>query len=243
MRNRSTKRDLASTIFTFLALVYVCCFLVPTVRALGLDWLLSRPALGVVSMGILLMPVAYHQLARWWGGQLVRRWAAREGWSAVDSRVDWPWATTGHRVDPPRVRRAFAKGDSVVGEVVWGYGAMREAVDQGKGSGHFVVLRLAQPYPLLGVRRKVRSRDWQPGLADFPRHFWTIFADEQDAAAHIGPELRALHVAGTMPNWVIVGDELYLVEPTSQALTPRSAVALVGQARTVARLVAQMAGS
>ncbi len=174
-----------------------------------------------------------------WARRAVLRWADREGWSAVGSRP-WPWTPTAPGVTEPVVKLALVgavDGSRVtVGVVSWAPSGMLDVAGPAKGSGLFAIVDLAQSYPRLGVRRRTNISRKQPGQDEFDRLHWTICTDAETAIRHVGSEIKHAHLTEKLPEWMITGDQLYVVDRSSQILTPRRARSLARQVIHIADL-------
>lgn len=195
---------------------------------------------GILVGGFLLLLLGL-DLYRRWSGWALSRWARRDGWTTLPVQGEWPWTTTEPGVPAPVVRRALSgtvNGFPVtVGEVTWASGGMLDVAGTAKGHGYFAVLRLPRSYGRLGVRRKLEPHRLRPAQDEFARQFWTICTDAELAVNHIGPDIRTAHLAGTLPEWMLVGNELYVVARGTGPLTPSAATDVVRQACRIADLL------
>jgi hypothetical protein len=101
-------------------------------------------------------------------------------------------------------------------------GAQRHARHRRPGQGHgtFAVLQLPWRYPRLGVRRKLNPDPLQPGRDEFSCQYWTICVDAEMAVNLISDAIKQAHVAGSLPDWMLVGDQVYIVTRHSGPTTP-----------------------
>jgi hypothetical protein len=223
--------------------------------------------LGIVMGGfvVLLLGVVLYRRWAWWA---LSRWAERDGWTRTTGRRDWPWTSMEPGVPAPVVQVALSKsvdGFSVtVGEVTWASGGMLDVAGSARGHGFFAVLRLPHRYSRLGVRRKLHeqivepsgipeneqpenppglvtnaaAQAHDPGRDEFDRQYWTICADADMALNHVGADIKAAHLARSLPDWMLVEDELYVVARTLRPLTPSAATDITRQVRRIADLLA-----
>ncbi|GIH19676.1 hypothetical protein [Rugosimonospora africana] len=227
---------------TVLAAVGVVCGLV--LMRLASRWLAEKlgllPWLGILIGGLALFLLGLDLYGRWSRWALFR-WADRDGWSTLAVHRDWPWATTEPGVTAPVVLCALSKTVDglpvTVGEVTWAPGRMLDVAGAAKGHGFFAVLRLPRRYTRLGVHRKLNPHRLQPGQDEFARSFWTICTDAELAVSHIGPDIKAAHVAGNLPDWMLVNDELYVVARGAGPLKPSVATDLTRQVCRIADLL------
>jgi hypothetical protein len=227
---------------TVLAAISVLCGLV--VIRLASRWLAEK--LGFVTwfavlVGGFALLVLGLDLYRRWSRWALFRWAQRNGWIRVPVQRDWPWTTTEPGVPAPVVLGALSKTVDgfpiTLGEVTWAPSGMLDVAGAAKGHGFFAVLRLPHKYTRLGVRRKLDPHRLQPGQDEFARQFWTVCTDAELAINHIGPDIKAAHVAGNLPVWMLVEDELYVVARGARPLTPSAATNVVRQACRIADLL------
>jgi hypothetical protein len=206
---------------------------------LGLRWLVwyfGPLGYAGIAIAVLALWVFGRYLYSRAAATALTRWAAGNGWSAVEGRTQWPWTASAEPGStPPTVRRALTRNGLTVGAVRWETTAMLDAAGPASGRGFFAVLRLDRTYPRLGVRRKVDTK--RPAADAYDRRYWTLCADADVAVRHIGPDLKAAHAAGRLPDWLIAGDELYVVVRRRLLLTPRSATALIRQISEIAHLL------
>jgi hypothetical protein len=231
-----------SSILTVLGAIGVLCGLL--LIRLASRWLAEKLGLltwlAILVGGFLLLLLGLDLYGRWsrWA---LSRWAERNGWTTAPVQREWPWTTTEPGVPAPVVRRALSKtvdGFPVtVGKVTWAEGGMRDVAGAAKGHGFFAVLRLPRRYTRLGVRRKLDPYRLQPGQDEFARRFWTICTEAELAVNHIGWDIKAEHVAGNLPDWMLVGDELYVVARGKGLLSPSAATDVVRQVCRIADLL------
>lgn len=164
------------------------------------------------------------------------RWGSQEGFVAVEDRHQWPWVTDEPGVPLPVVNQAYAGSVDgfpvTVGHAQWESSGMLDVAGAAKGGGCFAILKLPYPSPRLGVRAKLNVTG-----DEFARQFWTICDDPAFAMAHIGPALRSEHVAGTLPDWMLVGDELYVVIRGRAPITPADIRYAIGKVRRIGDLL------
>ncbi len=175
----------------------------------------------VVGAGLLLLGVV---LYRRWALRATSRWTQQHGWAPVATMRDWPWTTVQPGVPTPSVQYAWSKtvnGFQVtVGEVIWEPSGMLDIAGPAKGRGTFAVLQLPRQYPRLGVRRKLRPDPLQPERDEFSRQYWTICVDAASAVNLISDAIKQAHTAGDFPDWLLVGDQIYIVTRHSGPTTP-----------------------
>lgn len=225
----------------------ICCLGVSTQLAIrsALHGLINQigrlPAIGLIVLAVVLclaVRKAWRRLAR----RRMIRWCAHHGWAPVDNRTEWPWTSQRMKPDDTVVsgtfRTTIAGFPIIVGDISWEFGGPG-GVHKWEGRGVFAVMRLPRAYPLTAVRRR------RTEVADddmFVRKF-RIFIDDVDFADVLtSPTLRRAHVAGQVPPWAIVGDELYAVVASRHPLSPRRLIHLTGQMLHLARLLAIQPG-
>ncbi len=231
-----------SSVLTVLAAIGVLCGLV--LIRLASRWLAEKLGfliwLGMLICGVLLLLLGLDLHGRWSRWALFR-WAERDGWVTLAVQRDWPWATTEPGVSAPVVLCALSKSVDgfpiTVGEVTWAPGGMLDVAGAAKGHGFFAALRLPRRYSRLGVRHKLNPHRIQPGQDEFAQGFWTICIDAELAINRIGPDIKAAHVAGNLPDWMLVEDELYVVARSVGRLSPSAAIDVTRQVRRIADLL------
>lgn len=223
-----------------------CCGLVGIrlVLRLGMRELIHRiGALPVLALMVLVFSLVVigvregRRAARW----SLTRWGARTGWSPVVGRSEWPWTPQQPTADTVTVE--LAVGNTVdgfavtVGELSWDRAGLGGSVEQSQGHGVFAVVRLPRSYPYTSVQRRRNVARRRAGENEFIRRFRIIVDEPYFADQLADPALRDAHLAGRVPPWTIVGDELYAVVASRLPLRPARVVAAAEQALYLVRLL------
>ncbi|KUL40445.1 hypothetical protein [Actinoplanes awajinensis] len=174
-------------------------------------WLVLHPR---IALGALVTGVAGATAA----ALLVRRHRRRRmtravegaGWSPIDPRTRaWPWQglQQGRAVVETAWTRKVDGLPIAAGRVRFSGAAFAGAVRDREGWAIFVVLKLPRPAPSMAWRLPFQY------VGDSPR-------------LH-RPELRWATLHGEIPPWTVLGDELFIVEPSHRWITPADLAAVL----------------
>ena len=172
------------------------------------------PTFGFISLLIIGVFAGRHQL-RLARRRAVIRWGEQNGWSVVGNQRAWPWVRQPYHV-PGNVAVDFAlTGEAgghpvTVGEVRWKSDGFDGVVEQSQGHVVFAVMKLQQAYSAASIRRR-RATRYQGFEEKFDQEYRILLADERMIDRLASVELKAAHVAGRVPPWMIVEDEIYAV--------------------------------
>ncbi|GAB0107193.1 hypothetical protein JMUB6875_61860 [Nocardia sp. JMUB6875] len=184
--------------------------------------------------------------------ELIRGWAGLHGWMFQERSVA-PWTA---RL-PGRNRRGL--GVTVTGQLGGRWVTVAEySYETSSGSGEsssttthryiVAVVLLDRPHPPLAVRQRglvsqfgralFGDKPTATGNVLFDARFRIDAADPSHAKAMVGPNLVAAHIAGAVPQWSLVGNELLTYTPVSGKLRdPRQIPWYAGQLLHVADLL------
>jgi hypothetical protein len=87
------------------------------------------------------------------------------------------------------------------------------------------------------VQRRRTIAEARAGEDEFVRRYRILLRDTDLADRLVAPALHAAHVAGLVPPWTVVGDELYTVVTDRRPLTPRRVADRVDELRRIADLL------
>ncbi len=186
-------------------------------------------------------------------GALVQ-WALANEWTHLVKPVsDWPTRLPGHnRRGVTVAMTGLVNGWTVsVGEYQYTTSSSTGANGQTTSTTHHyvvVALRLPRQYPPLAVSaRGGLSKLWRSvfgdgrvvtGIAAFDENFKISTKDPGVLPYTVGPALIQAHIAGQVPDWTIVGDELLTAFPgqiTDPNRIPGWAASLVLVAQLIGR--------